>query len=1319
MAVHRDTLIRTCALAAAAFMATCASGSGVPPSENTAQATAKVGSVSATQLHLTQETLDCSSTFVQNVLKIENNGGTPVPLSDISIKLWVDETTASSVVASLSNAGCISAHGTASNDCATQGKVRGVAATAVQMSTPCGPSDTSQANWEVTITNTDDGVIPPGQSWHKLHSKLALPSNAAFDPGPASWYSSCQAIDGATHETSRIAVYVGGDLVTSSPGVPPSCVAPQGSQPVPGAAAPAVAQGQYPLVGPVPLDTTITLAISLPLQNAVDLDAFIARTQDPTDPLFHQYLDPAGFRDQYGPSQSDYDAVIAWATANGLTVTHTYTSRALLNVTGTAAAVEKALLVTINLYQRADGTIFYAPANDPSINLSVPILSIAGLDSLAIPQPLGGTGPAFGSCPLGTGTGGNAYTGTDFRKAYFPGLPVANDGAGQTVALIEFDGFYPCDNPGACSPGFVSDTQSYANQKLGITLQPQQIVVNLPPATTVGAASNGVALPAATINVGSTAGYPMSGVITIAAGSGNTQVSYSGVTATSFTGCTGGTGTMSAGNSVSSPLIPSTAEPALDVELVASVAPGATIKVYEWEHNGTPNVSSDAFPTILAQVANDNDAPVVNNSWVWQGTGSVPEAGIKNVFRQLAAQGQTFIQAAGDTGSYASAASCAGTVGHCKVSLGVCNANADCPGFGDSCLSGVPSPIIDSPYMLVVGGTQLTTDASQSYTSETVWNNSTNGTIVPLFGASGGGKATCYTNGAGTLIPTLPLPLWQVPVNGVIGSTARMIPDVTMVATQIGGVFGGQPASADGPQVNGMFNACQSGTSASAALWAGVAALINQQAPKTYGALGFANPRLYTIAQSAGNVRDVTTGDNTFSGSGVVGASAGAGFDLASGLGSPTTQLIGSSLPVQSCQSGSNLTVVVNSANNQVIAYAPNGSWGEVATGIMAVELEGPFGSLPTMRTLIPTPDAINTCAGDSTSGRVVCTGNNNNIYLIQGTAIVGTMSSSAATGYAYFSGGACTTCNVAVDPIHHDAWISMALAGGAVGVQRLDITAAWNNLPSPPQSVLSAAITTESSPYETLSEAISVDPGVVGGRRLVLSPNEENNYQLIDASPAGAGTVYNNNLVIPSGGLLDHAAQDCSTGIILSAIEFSQEIYLADLNQATFSGTGPAATWSTPAQSITPIPELNNYGWGVAGGIAVSSNNALHLGIMANEFGGNGFIAFQLPSSAGSGTPQLVDYVAAGLPDTPAPSTWQMGWDPHTIGVYTSPNTGRQYAIFQNDPLQDGSGTRDYLAIVDIEKLLTVAPRTGAHTVDPLYDLVANGILTFIQNTP
>jgi hypothetical protein len=68
--------------------------------------------------------------------------------------------------------------------------------------------------------------------------------------------------------------------------------------------------------------------------------------------------------------------------------------------------------------------------------------------------------------------------------------------------------------------------------------------------TTIAAGSNGASLPQATINVASTAGFPASGSIAVITSLGMQSVNYSGTTGTSFTGCSGGTGTMSTGNAV-------------------------------------------------------------------------------------------------------------------------------------------------------------------------------------------------------------------------------------------------------------------------------------------------------------------------------------------------------------------------------------------------------------------------------------------------------------------------------------------------------------------------------------------------------------------------------------------------------------------------------------------------------------------------------------------------------------------------------------------------------------------------------------------------
>jgi len=68
--------------------------------------------------------------------------------------------------------------------------------------------------------------------------------------------------------------------------------------------------------------------------------------------------------------------------------------------------------------------------------------------------------------------------------------------------------------------------------------------------TTIAAGSNGAILPQATINVASATVFPATGTFNVFTSAGWQVVTYSGKTATSFTGCTGGVGTLSTGNNV-------------------------------------------------------------------------------------------------------------------------------------------------------------------------------------------------------------------------------------------------------------------------------------------------------------------------------------------------------------------------------------------------------------------------------------------------------------------------------------------------------------------------------------------------------------------------------------------------------------------------------------------------------------------------------------------------------------------------------------------------------------------------------------------------
>ncbi|SPE52590.1 putative Sedolisin [Verrucomicrobia bacterium] len=198
----------------------------------------------------------------------------------------------------------------------------------------------------------------------------------------------------------------------------------------------------------LPATNRLNLAIGLPLRRTNELAQLLHDLYDSASPRFRQYLTPEQFTEQFGPTSEDYEAVRHFAESHGLEVTATYPNRLLLDVAAQAANVEKAFQLTLSSYQHpTEARTFYAPDAEPSLALGVPLLAIGGLDNLALPHPMNlrrssmqrpeGTAPPTGSGPRG------AFLGNDFRAAYVPGVSLT--GAGQTVGLLEFDGYYAND----------------------------------------------------------------------------------------------------------------------------------------------------------------------------------------------------------------------------------------------------------------------------------------------------------------------------------------------------------------------------------------------------------------------------------------------------------------------------------------------------------------------------------------------------------------------------------------------------------------------------------------------------------------------------------------------------------------------------------------------------------------------------------------------------------------------------------------------------------------------------------------------------------
>jgi subtilase family serine protease len=241
-----------------------------------------------------------------------------------------------------------------------------------------------------------------------------------------------------------------------------------------------------------------------------------------------------------------------------------------------------------------------------------------------------------------------------------------------------------------------------------------------------------------------------------------------------------------------------------------------------------PNSAAGAFDT-YARIVSDDTSKVISTSWglCEPEEGSAAAQSESTLFQEAASQGQSIYAAAGDAGA-------------------------------DDCRDGSGRAVDDpasQPDVTGVGGTSL--PAAGDAAGQSVWNDGAGR------GAGGGGVSQLWAT-----------PSYQASVNS---GAMREVPDISADADEDTGyvVF-----------YDGSWGAI-GGTSAAAPLWAAFTALADSSASCSAGSVGLANPALY--GAPAADFTDIASGNNTYDG--VSGFAAGAGFDLASGLGTPTASL--------------------------------------------------------------------------------------------------------------------------------------------------------------------------------------------------------------------------------------------------------------------------------------------------------------------------------------------------------------------------------------------------------------------------------------------
>ncbi|NIZ91184.1 S53 family peptidase [Kineococcus rubinsiae] len=544
--------------------------------------------------------------------------------------------------------------------------------------------------------------------------------------------------------------------------------------------------------------------VYLPWRDQASLDALTAAVSTPGSPQYGAFLTAQQFRSRFAPTQKDVTAVQQWLRGAGLTIADTPDNGHYVAVEGTVAQAEAAFGTTLGLYS-AYGQTLRAPETVPSVPAALTgvVSAVVGLDDSTL---------------LLTG---NASTGNDPKQVH--GAPGVGFRAGQPCAP-----YYGASSVTTPAPVYGSPTTPLA--PCGYT--PAQVRGLYGLASTDTGAGQTVAF------VGANASPTIVADVT----------------------------TYSRKHGLPDPKIqqrvapgvykhPDTprqvpgdyyGEQTLDAEAIHSTAPDATLL-----YVASSNANQD-FDAAVNSIVDKHLASIISISYGFGGEG-VPQGFINSLdktFQQAVATGVGVFVSSGDNGDEAAT----GTL--------------------------QPDFYADDPYVTAVGGTSaaivpstgsagrlggagtsaLTAAADWTREFEVGWQTGlapvTGGTITPttsgaptytLTGTIGALPGTLNGGAGGGTSRLFAEPAYQQAAG--ITASGRSVPDVSALADPNTGLLVGQTQSFPEGTLYDEYRI--GGTSLSAPLMAGIAAVANQRAGTP---LGFLNPLIYrAYARGAGS----------------------------------------------------------------------------------------------------------------------------------------------------------------------------------------------------------------------------------------------------------------------------------------------------------------------------------------------------------------------------------------------------------------------------------------------------------------------------------
>ncbi len=487
---------------------------------------------------------------------------------------------------------------------------------------------------------------------------------------------------------------------------------------------------------------------------------FLRDVQDKSSPLFHRFLTQKAWTARFGPSASAQQAVVSWAKEAGLTVTHLYPNRLVVDLAGSVGAIEKALGVRINSY-RLGSSRFFANDHDPVLPQAMRTIveSVEGLSDLQTMYPASPglaepaspayvPGPVVAAGPRAAASGSRAKL-LAAQRASRDAKPAITSGDYDPTDIYssqayDYNGLY---RQGHCCNALGNPGSSPPQSTIAIATFGQQKISDM---------------------AGFHAQYPYLAY--------NVQEEFIDGTPT----CCDAEGTM-------------------DMEWSTAMSnsfgsAGNTSKVYVYDG---ANFNDSTFTDIYNDMVSNNFARVFSTSWSCTenfGCSTTEMSTRDAIFSEMTGQGWTLVAASGDRGA-----------------------------FDDCSHLAVSFPASD-PNVVGAGGTELSLSAGPAYDSEVAWSGGPDGCGSNDGGSGGGCSSvyaapafqTNHPCGTGSrAVPDISLNAdwFHTPQNLYFNGSLSGNGGTSIVAPELAGFFAQEDS-----YLLSEGNICGSGTSACAPL---------------------------------------------------------------------------------------------------------------------------------------------------------------------------------------------------------------------------------------------------------------------------------------------------------------------------------------------------------------------------------------------------------------------------------------------------------------------------------------------------------------------